>query len=132
MFRPPVNRAMRVLDRAFFKKTVPLSAARVLDNKNISKCRTELTNSHDLLTVERLSTVRSDPDQERARRGMRCLLLRPDAQQWSAKVNQLVEEKVIDVVPFELGLDYNFWTYRGSKAPFGRALLTGKTTLPLP
>jgi len=30
-FLPPVNRAMRTLDRAFFKETVPVTAARVLD-----------------------------------------------------------------------------------------------------
>ena len=29
MFAPPVNRAMKVLDRAFFKRTVPTSAARI-------------------------------------------------------------------------------------------------------
>lgn len=58
MFRPPVNRAMRVLDRSFFRKTVPLSAATVFENTNISRIRTELMKSRDLLAVPRQTPVR--------------------------------------------------------------------------
>lgn len=53
MFRPPVNRAMRVLDRSFFKKTVPVSAATVLENKNISAVRKTLASSKDALDLPR-------------------------------------------------------------------------------
>lgn len=74
MFRPPINRAMRALDRSFFKKSVPLSAARILDNKQISKYRTELR--HDLLRLDRMPAVRSvrDSDGQEAK----ALLLRPE------------------------------------------------------
>ncbi len=57
MFRPPVNRAMRVLDRSFFQKKVPLSAARVLDKKEIAKLRSEL--GHDVLRLDRFQCVQS-------------------------------------------------------------------------
>lgn len=58
MFRPPVNRAMRVLDRSFFKKTVPISAATVLDNKNISSVRKQLESSKDILDLPRYNSIR--------------------------------------------------------------------------
>lgn len=57
MIRPPVNRAMRVLDRSFFKKNVLLSAARVNDRKQISKIRGDL--GHDVLRVGRMQSVQS-------------------------------------------------------------------------
>ena len=57
MFRPPVNRAMRVLDRAFFQKKVPLSAARVLNKKEIAKLRSEL--GRDVLRLDRFQCVQS-------------------------------------------------------------------------
>lgn len=53
MFRPPVNRTMRVLDRSFFKKTIPVSAATVLENKNISAVRKALSSSKDALSLPR-------------------------------------------------------------------------------
>jgi tRNA (guanine37-N1)-methyltransferase len=44
---------MRVLDRSFFKKTVPVSAATVLENKNISAVRKTLSSSKDALDLPR-------------------------------------------------------------------------------
>jgi hypothetical protein len=58
MFRPPVNRAMRVLDRSFFRKTIPLSAATVFDNANIARVRVALAKSQDALNVPRLEVIR--------------------------------------------------------------------------
>lgn len=77
MFRPPVNRAMRVLDRSFFKKTVPVSAARILDNKTISKCRSDLQRSKDTLSLERYTVIRPDPLEPDVKLGKKCILLRP-------------------------------------------------------
>lgn len=74
MFRPPVNRAMRVLDRPFFRKSVALSAAGVFKDSDISRCRAELIKSRDLVQVPNLSTIQdlSDPGS-----GInKCLLLR--------------------------------------------------------
>ena len=72
MFRPPINRAMKALDRSFFHKTIPLAAARVFEAKSIAQCRTEL---HDeLLKLDRVSVVKKDPGQ----RDMKALLLKPE------------------------------------------------------
>ena len=72
MFRPPINRAMRVLDRSFFQKRVPLAAARITEKKHIAKCRMELEN--DLLKLERVSVVKDDP----VEKNHKALLLRPE------------------------------------------------------
>jgi tRNA (guanine37-N1)-methyltransferase len=78
MFSPPVNRAMSILDRSFFQKTIPTSAARIYDPKNISRCRKDLTASKDTLPNNRVDPIRPDPDTERAQKGGKCLVLRPE------------------------------------------------------
>lgn len=72
MFRPPINRAMRVLDRSYFQKKIPLAAARVLQKQQIAKCRAGLTD--DLLKLERVPTVRDDS----VEKGHKVLLLKPE------------------------------------------------------
>lgn len=76
MFRPPVNRAMRVLDRSFFRKTVPISAATIFQNSDISKTRQELVKSKDLLAIPRLNSIQEFKEADGlVRKG---LLLRED------------------------------------------------------
>lgn len=58
MFRPPINRAMRVLDRSFFRKTVPLSAAAVFNNSDIARVRGVLHRSQDALALPRINGIR--------------------------------------------------------------------------
>ncbi|KAK4905951.1 hypothetical protein LTR28_000682, partial [Elasticomyces elasticus] len=119
MFRPPINRAMRTLDRSFFQKRIPISAARVHDPKNISKCRKELEHSREILQLERLSNVQPDPSERLVKAGGKCVLLRPevrhdDVSTWSAKLSDLVRREMVGVVPFDLDLQYDYWTYRES------------------
>lgn len=76
MFRPPANRAMRTLDRSFFRRTVPISAAKVFQNSEISKVRKELVNSHDILAQPRLSSVQDLKEPDGVAR--KALLLRED------------------------------------------------------
>ena len=52
-FSPPVNRAMRTLDRAFFKKMVPVTAARVLDATLLHTIRERVLK--DLIPFERFN-----------------------------------------------------------------------------
>ncbi|KAI9778128.1 MAG: tRNA(m(1)G37)methyltransferase [Geoglossum umbratile] len=109
LFRPPINRAMRVLDKSFFTKEIPLSAARVFDDRFITKCRTDL--ARDMLKLERISSVRFDPEG-----GKKCLLLRPevmvdDRATWSPTLKELVEAEKVGVIPYMLKLDYDYWTY---------------------
>ncbi|KAL8992538.1 MAG: hypothetical protein Q9169_007025 [Polycauliona sp. 2 TL-2023] len=114
MFRPPINRAMRTLDRTFFRKSVKLAAACVLDSKQIATCRNELHN--DILKLERLPPIRSVPSNVAVDKNTKCLLLKPgtrvdDKSSWSPKLHSLVESQQVLLTPFHLQLDYSYWTY---------------------
>jgi tRNA (guanine37-N1)-methyltransferase len=74
LFLPPVDRSMQTLDRAFFQKTLPLSAARVADVKRIAHIRDVLTKSDDLLQIHPIKLLVDDPDLPKAK----CMLLKPD------------------------------------------------------
>lgn len=78
LFRPPVNRAMRALDRNFFRKTVPMSAARVFDPRNTSrvvkKCAADLLQKENSNVPKGLRTIVPDPNSES---GGKVLLMRP-------------------------------------------------------
>lgn len=76
MFRPPVNRAMKTLDRSFFRKTVPIAAAKIFEKSQISSVRQALGKNRDLLVLPRLNVVRDFKEQDRAVR--KGLLLRED------------------------------------------------------
>jgi tRNA (guanine37-N1)-methyltransferase len=128
---------MKVLDRSFFQKNVPIKAARVFERKNISVIRTRLEKSKDILREERIPSVVSDPDDNLAKVGRKCVLLRPEIRLTSthsddsgASVNggidgaerevpwpyspivaELVREELISIIPYNLHLDYKHWTY---------------------
>lgn len=138
MLRPPINRAMRQLDRAFFTKHIPFCAARITNNQNIPRLQKELERSKDLFRTERLRTVQWDPDKARAEKGGKCLLLRSgisidgsrdamvlsewngpradgvreDPSTWSPLLKQRVEEQQVGLIPYLLELNYDHWTYR--------------------
>lgn len=135
MFRPPVNRAMRTLDRSFFRKTVPLSSAKIFKNSEISRLRKELASTKDLLALPRLSSVQEIKEQDGSVR--KALLLREtlkhdgeyieieatvfgrvrayiiiiDKSTWSPTVTELVEKGTMAVAPFDLTLEYDYWSY---------------------
>ncbi|KAJ4343230.1 tRNA(m(1)G37)methyltransferase [Didymella glomerata] len=116
MFAPPVNRAMKVLDRSFFQRTVPASAARIFKPQDIARCRKELQLSRDTLPNNRIQPVRPDPDAARAQKGGKCLVLKPevvhdDRTTWSPKLRDLEQDGTLGVVPFQLHLDYDYFTY---------------------
>jgi tRNA (guanine37-N1)-methyltransferase len=78
MFRPPVNRAMKVLDRAFFQKTVPTSAARIYRHNDLSTYKKKLQSSKDEVNLPRYKSIQPDPVEETARAGGKCIVLRPE------------------------------------------------------
>jgi hypothetical protein len=84
--RPPINRAMKSLDRAFFSLTVPISAARVFQNQCLSKLRSQLLKTSDLTEIDRLSPIARDPEPELAAAGRKCLLLRSDLKHNGRKI----------------------------------------------
>ena len=75
MFRPPVDRAMRVLYRPFFRKKIPLAVATVFEKNQISMCRGYL--KQDLLNLDRVSPIRFDASAEDSKLDRRSLLLKP-------------------------------------------------------
>ena len=127
MMRPPVNRAMRVLDRSFFQKSIPLSAARVLEKNQIHSCRSLL--KHDLLKVEHLQIIRPDPSDQGREQGRKALLLQPevhpqDSGSWSPTLRALVDEGRVSVFPYKLELTYDDWSYRQHGAFIPRIMLS--------
>ena len=130
MFGPPVNRAMRILDRSFFKKKIPLADARVFDKKAIAKYRSNL-NSYLLNIDPGVPIVRQDPYLN----DLKILLLKPeirpdstfcpynvvvllclslflDPETWSSTLQELAKERQIAVAPYDLELSYEHWNYR--------------------
>ncbi|EZF32074.1 tRNA (guanine(37)-N1)-methyltransferase [Trichophyton mentagrophytes] len=117
MFRPPINRAMRVLDRSFFKKTIPLAAATVFEARNLGRIKNELAKSNDILNAPRLPAIRyvQNPTTEEEK-SKKCILLKEqiqanDAATWSPTIRELVEAKSVELKPYDLHLDYDYWLY---------------------
>lgn len=75
MFRPPINRAMRALDKSFFRKDVVTSALKVQDKRRMADVLRSLRKSNDLLTHRDFPNVRDEADS--AGRGAKCVLLNP-------------------------------------------------------
>ncbi|KAI9822081.1 MAG: tRNA(m(1)G37)methyltransferase [Phylliscum demangeonii] len=107
---------MLQLDRALFAKRVHLTAARVLQKTQIGPLRVDLEKSRELLHEDRIGPVQLDPDVKRAGQGGKCLLLRPeiavdDASTWSSALKARIEAEDINLIPYEMLLDYDHWTY---------------------
>ncbi|KAI5290224.1 tRNA(m(1)G37)methyltransferase [Ascosphaera acerosa] len=136
MFRPPVNRLMRTLDRSFFRKTVPMAAATVFDKRQIAPVKKALMKTDELCTAPRIIPVRPAPasgrtpeegviwDLRREKMGgelrtdsdAKCLLLDEkvkanDKATWSPILQELVDKSTVQVQPYNLLLDYDYWTY---------------------
>lgn len=152
LFRPPIVRSAAVaaaatLDRSLFSKTIPISAARILNIKKISQHRTQLTKTKELLQLERFTNIRSDPDPVRASKGGKCFLLSPqvkpegmywvkhmvrfisdfftDPKTWSGVLQEAVKVEDLDILPYDLKLEYDYWNYRPySKVPFMHRVYT--------
>ncbi|KAF3769071.1 hypothetical protein M406DRAFT_249769 [Cryphonectria parasitica EP155] len=117
LLRPPVLQPSAVLNKAAFTKTLSLAAAAVRDNKNITRIRQALTKNAAMLSLERISTVVPDPDALLAAKGRKALLLNPTIspakpETWGPVVSELVRQEEVGIVPYELQLDYDYWTYR--------------------
>jgi tRNA (guanine37-N1)-methyltransferase len=128
LFLPPVKRDMHVLDRSFFKKTIPLSAATVFDNRDLQRVRKELSRSGDILSLDAIKVTRDDETVA----GKKCMLLNPavvaegmvpshscflrlltepvDPSTWSTTIAKLVQERVAGLHPYSLTLTYEDWT----------------------
>lgn len=115
--RPPVLGPSTVLNKAAFSKTLNIAAATVRDNKNMMRIRQTLTKNSDILPLERLSAIQPDPDASLAAQGRKCLLLRPtispkQPETWGPVISELVSQDMVGIVPYQLTLDYEYWTSR--------------------
>ena len=114
MIRPPINRAMRVLDRSFFRKKIPTIAAVIQDPKQISQFKSELRR--DTLHIDRLQAIRPLLDANGRVTGKKALMLglevkKDDSSTWSPKLTELVQSSQVHLEPFDVDLDYNYWSY---------------------
>ncbi|KAL8663764.1 MAG: hypothetical protein Q9202_003578 [Teloschistes flavicans] len=114
MLHPPINRAMKILDRSFFRKDITLAAACILDVKKIARYQKDL--SDDVLNIPRLPSVRSVLRDTLPHGRAKGLLLKPEIQvndksSWGPKLQELVETHEVLVAPYQLQLRYDYWTY---------------------
>ncbi|KAG9245551.1 putative undecaprenyl pyrophosphate protein [Calycina marina] len=120
IFRPSIVRTSgAALDRAIFNKTIPVAAARVFEPKNINKYVKALQSSRDIVGLDRLKPTILDPDSSYARKGGKCILLRPQIKPegisnpstWGKPVLEGVAAKEIEVLAHEVKLDYDYYSY---------------------
>lgn len=133
--RPPTLRsaaltASQTLNKALFTVTVEIAAARIQDNRHISKLQKALSGTKELFRIDRLASVVDDPEtaststaastetgvKAKVQRS-KCLLLNPTVspskpESWSDVLRQAVEQKEVGVIPYQLTLDYDYWTAR--------------------
>lgn len=107
---PPVNRGMRTLDRDFFRRDVPLVAARVGDASYITKIGKEA--KLDLLQLQGVSRIVRFGESENEK----GILLRQDIKdpetvfdQVSARSAELFREGQCTFEKYTLQLTYDYW-----------------------
>ncbi|RVX74687.1 hypothetical protein B0A52_01814 [Exophiala mesophila] len=111
VFRPPVNRSMKVLDRSFFQKVIPLSAASVSNVKLLGQIRKDLERSGELLRLAMIKPLMDDDSNP----GAKCFLLSlgvqtDDPSTWSTTLTRLIESEATRLRPYDLNLTYDDWT----------------------
>ncbi|KAL2133479.1 hypothetical protein VTI74DRAFT_2284 [Chaetomium olivicolor] len=118
IFRPPIVRSgTAALNRALFSKKVDLAAAAIQDPRLISHYRKALQSAKEILHADRISPIRPHPDKILANQGRKCLLLNPSvkaeaSETWGPVLKDGVQRQELTVIPYELQLDYDYWSYR--------------------
>ncbi|KAG8684954.1 tRNA(m(1)G37)methyltransferase [Ceratobasidium sp. 423] len=103
---PPIDRSMRDLDRAFFRKTVSVTAAQIEARRTGELLKAPALRPHILDLPKITNVVRSDGDD-----GKRLLLLgtnNPD--QLSPEAREYLDSKGAKLVSHSIELDYDYWT----------------------
>lgn len=90
MFRPPINRSMRTLDKAFFQKELLTAAARVPDVKRMSETLKTLRKSKDVFGHSDFPHVRDVADGSRGHQ--KCIVLHPKVQADGAQTSSPITE----------------------------------------
>ncbi|TQV95875.1 tRNA (guanine-N(1)-)-methyltransferase [Cordyceps javanica] len=117
LFRAPAAaRAAKVLDRALFARTVPSAAVSVRENKLLSKYRKELELTKEIFILQNFQQVAPDPDPALAAKGNKCLVLKAhikpqEPSTWSQELQEASRIGDLKVVPYNINIDYNLWSY---------------------
>ncbi|KAF7559702.1 hypothetical protein G7046_g4455 [Stylonectria norvegica] len=116
LFRAPAARAIKVLDRSLFAKTLNAAAASVSSNQLLSKYRQELAKSKEILFLGGFSPIAADPDPKLAGQGRKCLVLGPQVnpaspETWSPVLQEASRIGDLKVIPYDVEIDYEFWNY---------------------
>lgn len=77
LFKAPAALAIKTLDRSLFSKILPASAAVVRDNRLLSKYRSDLSKTQEILFLDRLTPIVTSPDPVLAQQGRKCVILNP-------------------------------------------------------
>ncbi|KAK3906868.1 putative undecaprenyl pyrophosphate protein [Staphylotrichum tortipilum] len=118
IFHPPIVRTgTAALNRALFTQTIGLAAATLSDTKLIPHYRKALQAGRELLHADRISPICHHPDQTLASKGTKCLLLNPSVKPeasntWGPILTEGVQKKELTVFPYQLHLDYDYWSFR--------------------
>ncbi|PKS06394.1 hypothetical protein jhhlp_007142 [Lomentospora prolificans] len=115
--RAPLARAMTTLDRSLFSQKFQLAAAAVREPRNLARYRKDLIRESRLFNRPGFSPLLSHPDPELAKAGRKLLLLDPRVkleltETWGETIQRGHKDEEVDVLPYELTLDYNRWTYQ--------------------
>ncbi|RDA91491.1 hypothetical protein CP533_4568 [Ophiocordyceps camponoti-saundersi (nom. inval.)] len=117
LFRAPAAAlAATTLDRSLFCRSVPTAAASVRDNRLISKYRKTLIGTKELLMFEKFDPIAPDPDPALAAQGRKCFVLQPNVnptkpETWSPVLREASELGDLSLVPTEVKIDYDMWSY---------------------
>ncbi|KAJ1877544.1 tRNA(m(1)G37)methyltransferase [Coemansia sp. RSA 486] len=108
MYKPPVHRGMKELDRAAFSLTIPVVALRV-PTKTVGRIKAEI--SSDILKVPKLRNVVNDSKSNE----FKILLLdsaisSTDLTGASEKLHNLVKQDKLEAVNHQVILDYEHWS----------------------
>ncbi|CAE6462041.1 unnamed protein product [Rhizoctonia solani] len=104
---PPVDRTMRDLDRAFFKKIVPVTAAQIEARRTGELLKAPVLRQHILDLPKITNVVRTSDGEE----GKRLLLLGANSpDQLPSDAKEYLESKDAKLVSHSLELDYDYWT----------------------
>ncbi|KAF4975308.1 hypothetical protein FZEAL_7873 [Fusarium zealandicum] len=116
LFRAPAARAAKTLDRSLFAKTLNAAAASIKENRLLSKYRKELEKTNEVLFMERFNPILADPDPTLASQGKKCIVLAPQIKSgspetWSTLLKEASETGDLKVVPYDVEISYDFWSY---------------------
>ncbi|KND90293.1 tRNA (guanine(37)-N1)-methyltransferase [Tolypocladium ophioglossoides CBS 100239] len=114
LFRAPAAaRAAKSLNRALFARTLPTAAACVRDNRLIAKYRKQLEKTREVLLLDKFDPIAADPA---GQQGGKCLVLKPDVkptapETWSSDLQEASRLGDLKVVPFDVTIGYELWSY---------------------